>query len=578
LTNLGQTNDGRLAVKVGRLLGDSLVADGVISREQLDRALREAKANRELLGQALQRLGWASSDQILWALARQAGIEVDDLDTAIVDPELVRRFPESLLRAHRVLPLLREGHTLTAATSDIGNLAGVDELRRHSNLFVTLVAASEQQIVKQLDRVFAKDPGGALEVVHDRPSQAATTRSAPPAAGAPAGETQADDRSATMVVEQLLRKAIKEAASDIHIEPNETGIATRFRHDGMLRAGPTLPRAMYSSVLTRIKILANLNIAENRLPQDGRILHAIDDRRLDLRVSVFPTIHGENVAIRVLDKTRSFGLATLGMSTEELTVFRKCITRPHGLFLVTGPTGSGKTTTLYSALTEINTVERNIVTLEDPVEYELPGIRQTQVNTRSGLTFVVGLRALLRQDPDVMLVGEMRDLETVEIAIRAAMTGHLVFSTLHTNDALGAIPRLLDMGVPSYLLSSSLVGVLAQRLVRVICTQCRVKVSLSEAGAERLGELAKSLTTAYVGKGCKACGGRGYKGRIGVFEIVVPELLREVAKGTDPEHLKRIAAEKHLMVPMITQALAKVEAGVTTIDEVVRTVVSEVGA
>ena len=284
---------------------------------------------------------------------------------------------------------------------------------------------------------------------------------------------------------------------------------------------------------------------------------------------------GENVAIRVLDKTRSFGLSMLGMSPEELVVFHRCIKRPHGLFLVTGPTGSGKTTTLYSALTEINTVERNIVTLEDPVEYELAGIRQTQINMRSGLTFAVGLRALLRQDPDVMLVGEMRDLETVEIAIRSAMTGHLVFSTLHTNDALGAIPRLLDMGVPPYLLSSSLVGVLAQRLVRVICTQCRTKVSPAEAGAERLGELASRVTTAYVGKGCNACGGRGYKGRIGVFEIVVPELLREVAKGTSPEQMKRVAAEKHLMVPMITHALAKVAAGVTTVDEVVRTVFTE---
>ena len=580
MTTLGQNNEGRVAAKVGRLLGDCLVADGIITREQLDHALREAKAHRELLGQSLQRLGWATNDQILWALARQAGIEVVDLDTAIVDVDLVRTFPETILRTHRVLPLRREGHTLTAATSDIGNLAGVDELRRHSSLFVTLVAATEQQITAQLDLVFAKaSAGGAMEIIHSRSVEGTGARSGvatavpddlPP-------PTHAEDRSATMVVEQLLRKAIKEAASDIHIEPNETAIATRFRHDGMLRAGPTLPRAMYSSILTRIKILANLNIAENRLPQDGRILHAIDDRRLDLRVSVFPTIHGENVAIRVLDKTRSFGLSSLGMSPEELVVFRRCISRPHGLFLVTGPTGSGKTTTLYSALTEINTVERNIVTLEDPVEYELAGIRQTQVNTRSGLTFVVGLRALLRQDPDVMLVGEMRDLETVEIAIRAAMTGHLVFSTLHTNDALGAIPRLLDMGVPSYLLSSSLVGVLAQRLVRVICPQCRTKVSLAEAGAERLGELASRVTTAYVGKGCKACGGRGYKGRVGVFEIVVPELLREIAKGNDPNHIKRMATEKQLMVPMIIQALAKVEAGVTTVDEVVRTVFSEAG-
>ena len=572
---------------VSRFLGENLVADGIITREQLDRALREAKAHRELLGQALIRLGAATADQILLALARQAGVEVVDLDTAPIDMELVRSFPESLLRMHKVFPLRRDGHTLTAATSDIGNLTGVDELRRHSNLFVQLVAAGEGQILRHIDRVFGKAGEQPHYAAPERPTVSVATPdrragAAPPsgasltAAPAAAVAQAGDDRPATLVVDELLKKAVTEGASDIHIEPHETAVITRFRYDGLLRSGPKLPKAVYSSVLTRIKILAELNIAENRLPQDGRIMHTIGDKRLDMRVSCFPTLHGENIAIRVLDKSRSFGLDSLGFPQVDLSTFRKCIMRPHGLFLVTGPTGSGKTTTLYSALNEINSVEKNIVTLEDPVEYELAGIRQTQINTRAGLTFAVGLRALLRQDPDVMLVGEMRDLETVEIAIRAAMTGHLVFSTLHTNDALGAIPRLLDMGVPPYLISSALMGVVAQRLVRVICPQCKSSISSAEAGLHRLGELASRITATFAGKGCASCNGTGYRGRVGLFELLSPEGLNIMAAEHDPEALRQQALEAQVLVPMTEHAAERISAGVTTVEEVVRTVFSEV--
>ena len=548
-------------------MGEGLLADGVITKEQLDNALREGRTRRELLGQTIVRLGYATGDQILWALARQAGVEVVDVDTSQLDNELIRRFPESLLRMHRMLPLRRDGHTLTAATSDIGNLAGVDELRRLSNLFVTLVAAREQQILTALDRVFGKI-SEVREPLEPRPAAA---EPAPPAAA----DTTGDDRSAVTVVEDLLREAITEGASDIHIEPHETIIATRFRHDGILRPGPTLPRVLFSSVITRIKILADLNIAENRLPQDGRILHQIDSQRLDMRVSVFPTIHGENVAIRVLDKSRSFGLESLGMAQRELTLFRRCIMRPYGLFLVTGPTGSGKTTTLYSALAEINGVERNIVTLEDPVEYELEGIRQTQVNPRAGLTFAVGLRALLRQDPDVMLVGEMRDLETVEIAIRSSMTGHLVFSTLHTNDAIGAIPRLMDMGVPQYLISSSVIGVLAQRLVRRLCQKCKVKITLEKAGVHRLGEIASLVTATYEAKGCDACSQTGYRGRTGIFELFIPDMMRTKTFSGDPEVMKREAIETGALAPMNQQAAAAISSGDTSVAEIIRSVFSE---
>ncbi len=557
-------SDDRLALKVGGLLGEGLMSDGIITSAQLDRALREAKAHRELLGQTLVRLGFANSNQVLRALARQAGVDVLDVDVARLDAELIRRFPESLLRTHKILPLSQDGHTLTAATADVGNLTGVDELRRRSKLFVTLVVAEERQILGALDRVFGQPPGQTSEAPgKPRPDEV---------------DAAGDDRPAMLVVDELLRKAIKEGASDIHIEPQETIVVTRFRYDGLLHSGPRLPRGTFSSVLTRIKILADLNIAENRLPQDGRILHEIDGRRLDLRVSVFPTIHGENIAIRVLDKSRSFGLESLGMSAPQLVLFRRWIKRPFGLILVTGPTGSGKTTTLYSALNEINSVEKNIVTLEDPIEYELPGIRQTQINTRAGLTFLVGLRALLRQDPDVMLVGEMRDLDTVEIAIRSAMTGHLVLSTLHTNDALGAIPRLLDMGVAHYLLSSSLTGVIGQRLVRVICAQCRTQVAPEEAGLHRLGEIACRVSATFVGKGCAVCNRTGYRGRTGIFELLAAEGLNLTATGSDPEALKHKAIEGRVWVPMIEQAAEKISAGVTTVDEVIRSVFGEVEA
>ena len=560
-----------MVVMVGRLLGECLVVGGVITHDQLERGLHEAKTSGELLGQTVIRLGWATSDQILTALAKQAGIDLVDLDTTPMDFDVVRSFPDAFLRKERLLPLKRDGYTLTAATSDLGNLSGVDELRRQSNLFVTLVAAREDQIVQHLDEVFGKtgDPRSTTRVERagawDKPQVVVS-------------DAEADQRPAARVVEDLLTRAVNLGASDIHLEPYEGAIVTRFRHDGLLQPGPVLPRSIYSAVLTRIKILANLNIAENRLPQDGRIAYQVEDKRLDLRVSLFPTLYGENVSVRVLDRTRSFGLDTLGLPPEALTRFRRCLSRPHGLILVTGPTGSGKTTTLYSALSEISSVDKNIMTLEDPVEYELPAIRQAQVNPRAGFTFATGLRAILRHDPDVILVGEMRDPETAEIAIRSAMTGHLVFSTLHTNDAVGAIPRLLDMGVAPYLISSSLVAVLAQRLVRVICPVCKVKVTPGEAGAERLGESGRSLSATFVGKGCASCGGTGYRGRTGLFEflIIQSELQRLIAQGSDSEMLKRRALEG-TVVPMFHEALRKVSEGVTTVDEALRAVFSEMG-
>ncbi len=542
-------------------IGEYLLEVGLVKEEQLQLAQQEAQRSGELFGEVLVRLGFVTPDDLTMALAQQSGIPLVDLDIYPVDYSLLQTVPEPFLRKHRLLPIKQEGFTLTAVTANLANLAAVDELQRLTNLFVTVVAAKERQLLTLLDRVFAKPKAG--------PSPAAPQVGGE---GAIRPEVEgADQSSVVRLVEELFQKAGREGATDIHIEPQENALITRFRYDGMLQPGPALPRALHSAVVTRIKILSSMNISESRLPQDGRILHQDEGKRFDLRVSTFPTIHGENVSIRVLDKSRTFGLETLGLSPERMALFRRLILSPYGLILVTGPTGSGKTTTLYSALLEINSVDKNIMTLEDPVEYELPMIRQSQINVRAGFTFATGLRAILRHDPDVILVGEMRDLETVEITIRSALTGHLVFSTLHTNDAVGAIPRLVEMGVEPYLIASSLLAVLAQRLVRVICSNCKVEASPEEAGLARLGEAGEALQTAFVGKGCTLCNSTGYRGRTGVFEFleVTPKMIELITGRAEPEALRRLALEQG-MEPMFQDGLKKAAAGMTTVDEVIR--------
>ena len=375
------------------------------------------------------------------------------------------------------------------------------------------------------------------------------------------------------LVNQAIIRAVKEGATDIHLEPKEKELRSRFRIDGILHEGPTFPKNLQAAITTRIKIMANLNISESRLPQDGKIIFPVDKKHIDLRVSTLPNIFGENIALRILDKEKLvLGLEQLGFSPHNLSVFRDSILKSHGIILVCGPTGSGKTTTLYSALSYVNSKEKNIVTLEDPVEYELPELCQSQINLKQGFTFAGGLRAILRQDPDIILVGEMRDAETVEAAIRAAITGHLVFSTLHTNDAVGAIARLLDMGVEPYLLSSSLVAILGQRLVRCICPACKERVRPEEDLLKMVGmdEKSKGLLF-YQGKGCDRCYGTGYRDRIGIFEIlpVSSFLASLIAKGTDSQTLKNRAKEEG-MTTMMEDGLQKAVEGVTTLEEVVR--------
>ena len=536
----------------------------MITNEQLEVALREGRATGELLGEVLIRLGFATADDLSLALAEQAGIPRVELSTHRPAPELFSLIPEPFARRHTLVPVSREEFTLTMAMANIFDVTAIDELQRKTKLFIKVVSAKESDIKRALDLGYSVQ-GGRRAATEEEVGHAELRERA--AVASVSAETPV-----TKLVADLFQKASEEGATDIHINPDEKTVRTRFRFDGILHPGPALPRELHPSVVTRIKILAGLNISESRLPQDGRILYQDGPYRLDLRVSTFPTIHGENVVIRVLDKSRSFGLEQLGFSPENLVIFKRLIEKPYGLILVTGPTGSGKTTTLYSALSHINSLEVNIITLEDPVEYEIPLIRQCQINPRAGLTFVTGLRAVLRHDPDIILVGEMRDVETVETTVRAALTGHLVFSTFHTNDAVATIPRLLEMGVEPFLVASSLLAVLSQRLVRVICKNCKSEVTPDDELLNRVGSKAPEMVqTFYKGNGCAACNHTGYRGRVGIFEIlrVSARIAQLVTQQADHATLYKVALDEG-METMFQDGLKKVAAGVTTLEEVIR--------
>lgn len=549
-------------------LGERLVTSGFLTEDQLKLALDEQKKSGEPLGKLLQRLGYVSEEVVLTILADQAGMERVSLDTYGFEPEVLGLLPESFVRTHRIIPLAREGDLLTVAMADPFDIMAIEEIERLTNLYVEAKAATETDILKIINH-FYKEGRKHPQAVEDLLEEGKNLKLKP--------EQKEEDLAAVAPVVQLVNQtiiqAVKQEATDIHLEPKEKELCSRFRIDGILHEGPTFPKNLQPAITSRIKIMANLNISENRLPQDGRIAFLLDKKKIDLRVSTLPNIFGENIVLRVLDKEKLvLGLAHLGFSPLNLTVFKDSILRSHGIILVCGPTGSGKTTTLYSALSHLNSKEKNIVTLEDPVEYELPELCQSQINLRAGLTFASGLRAILRQDPDIIFVGEMRDTETIEVAMRAAITGHLVFSTLHTNDAADAIARLLDMGVEAYLLSSSLVAILAQRLVRLICPSCKERVRPEEdllriAG---IGEKGKGMLF-YRGKGCDQCYGTGYRGRIGIFEIlpVSPSITSLIVKGADSQTLKNKAREEG-MSTMMEDGLQKAVEGITTLEEVVR--------
>lgn len=549
-------------------LGQRLIEAGLIDEAKLQTAMREQQRTREHLGSILIRLGFVNEEAVAAALAAQARVKYIDLGQYSPQPEATQLVQENFARKHRVVPISFVGNTLVVAMADPLDVLTLDHLRRLAKCPVEVVGATESEVGKTLDRAYGV--GGGWSEVVDQSLHHVEGRKG----GEPVGELEAAQEPPIIrLIDNLIVRAVQEGATDIHVEPEEKLVRNRFRVDGILRHGPHVPKELQGAITARIKVMANMDIAENRLPQDGRISFHYGAREIDLRVSTFPTTQGENLVLRILDRSKLvLGLEQLGFAPDQLTTLKRLLLHPNGIILASGPTGSGKTTTLYSALMYLNSEERNIMTIEDPVEYEIPGIRQSQVNVKAGLTFAGGLRSILRQDPDIIMVGEMRDQETVDIAVRAALTGHLVFSTLHTNDAAGAIPRLTDMGAPPFLVSSALILVVAQRLVRVICANCKEEAAPDPVLIRRLGLQAKEgELKVFQGKGCDKCGQTGYRGRIGIYELltITPELTPLILERADAGAIRR-AARAQGMRTMVEDGIRKAIRGLTTLEEVAR--------
>lgn len=549
-----------------RKLGEILVDLGHISLGQLEEALQEQQSSGGLLGEVLVRLGYIDANQLAQARAGQYDVDYEKVTPESVQPEAVARVPANMAKTLNALPLRIEDNKLVVAMMNPLDVDAIDDLQRYTGMYIKVVYTNPDDLLRAIDFHYSTT-AIAFETLDDVISSAETT---------PSGEEEnledlrraVEDAPVVRLVNLLLLEAINGRASDVHLEPRRTHMEVRYRIDGELQHVRNIPRQMMAACISRIKVMADMDIAERRVPQDGRITIKVEGRQVDLRVSTLPIQYGERVVMRVLDRDRNIRqLDELGFSPRNLMAFRWLLQRPNGIILVTGPTGSGKTTTLYAALREVRSERCNIITCEDPIEYELEGINQSNVNEKAGLTFAAQLRAILRQDPDVVLVGEIRDQETAEIACRAAMTGHLVLSTLHTNDAVSAIPRLIDMGVEPFLISSSLAGVVAQRLVRVICPHCKQEYEPTLAEISVIG---RSVEKLYRGAGCPACGGRGYLGRISVHEVLVVDeeirslIVQHVSNGQILE-----AALRKGVVPMSQDSIEKAIQGITTLEEVI---------
>jgi type IV pilus assembly protein PilB len=555
-------------------LGDLLLENGVISKAQLEEALRVQRETGERLGRVLVSLGYVTERDILEVLEYQLGIVQVDLANLSIDPLLMESIPERFIRRHKVVPIRREGHRLRVAMADPLNVVAIDDLRLITGCEIEPVLASEKDIENVIQKHFGlQDLEKVVEEMPDYELLDTGTVNLDPA------ELLEDEAPVVRLAHSLILQAIQEEASDIHIEHLEDQVRVRYRVDGLLREVTTLPRKFRLPLVSRLKIMAALDIAEKRVPQDGRIQIRYRERDIDLRVSTMPTAFGEKVVIRILDKTRMIRkLDDLGFTPPNLERLRQILRHPYGMVLITGPTGSGKTSTLYAILNELNVPERNLITIEDPVEYLLPGVNQIPIRPRAGLTFSRGLRSILRQDPDIIMVGEIRDTETAEIAVRAATTGHLVFSTLHTNEAVGALSRLTDMGVEPYLVASAVLGVVAQRLVRVLCPRCRESYALPVGVPERffMGLTPEEPVTVYRSKGCPHCNGQGFRGRTAIAEVLLltPPIRRLVNEKADAETLQRQAVQEG-MVPMKEDGLEKARRGITTVGEVMRVAYAE---
>jgi len=566
-------------VETRKLIGEILENLGLVTQAQIEEGLRVQRKTGERLGQTLVKLGYITNGDVCRGLATQFGLEPIKLSDKDVPPKVIAKVTPELARRHRMVPFKEEDGTLVVAIADPLNLFAIDNLKLFLGCDVKAVLTTEDEITQALEKYYGPEEATVDRMIRElaEADSSSLKKEYVSSIGTKATE---DEAPIIKLVSLLILEAFNERASDIHIEPLEDKLRVRYRIDGVLHEVPGPPKRLQGSITSRIKIMAKLDIAEKRLPQDGRIRFALRGKDIDLRVSTIPSLYGESVVLRILDKSSLLmGLDKLGFSAFDKARFERLINIPNGIVLVTGPTGSGKTTTLYSALSSINKPDRKLITVEDPVEYQLPGINQVQVKPQIGLTFANSLRAMLRQSPDIIMVGEIRDLETAEIATRVALTGHLVFSTLHTNDATGAITRLIDMGIAPYLVASSLQGVVAQRLIRTICDSCKEEYIPKEEEKVSLNIGAKDMEgiTFYKGKGCQECGQTGYKGRIGIFEIlIITDEIKELifTKATD----SAIKAKAHElgMKTLREDGKRKVSEGIITIDEVIRVTQAEI--
>lgn len=558
-----------MAKREKKSLEQILLEYKVLTKEQIDTALSQCQKTGKPLKEILISGGFISEEKLVPYLAEQLEVPYIDLNSFIIHPEVVTSIPESVAKKHRCVPIFRVKDVLTVAMADPLDFHAVDTVKKHAKCEIKAVMATPTGISSIIQKYYGIS--GSIEDALKGFDVSALTREIKEK-----GETTeslnklVSEAPVIKLVELIIEDAVRRGASDIHLEPEESRLATRMRVDGLLHESTPLPKILQEAVISRIKILSELDIAQKRMPQDGKIKAKTCGKEIDLRVSTYPGPFGEDVVLRVLDKaTATVGLDKLGFSAGNLKQFETLITAPNGIILVTGPTGSGKSTTLYSALSKINTPDKKIITIEDPIEYQMQGIRQSQINPRAGFTFASGLRAMLRHDPDVIMVGEIRDLETAEISVQAALTGHLVFSTLHTNDAPSAVTRLIDMGIEPFLISSSLLGVMAQRLVRVICPKCKESY-------EPLPEILAQMnlpegTKFYKGKGCNSCMNTGFSGRSMVSELMtVSSKIRElILKRVSSSELKEIAC-KEGMVTIRQDGINKVTSGQTTIEEIMR--------
>ena len=562
------------------LLGQLLIDKKLITAEQLDGALKEQKKSGGFLGNVLLKMGHISQDELFPVLAEQLGVEYVKLRSREINPGVIEKVPAKFASHYKLIPLDMKGNVLTIAVTNPLDIHTMDDIKLLLGYDTRAVLASEDDIVEAIRKYYgvgadtlekmmvgAEAGREGLEIETSRTEDI---------------EDMARDASIIKFVNQVFLQAYKDRATDIHIEPYEDEMKVRYRIDGVLY-DTTIPPSIkhfQSAIISRVKIMSNLNIAEKRLPQDGRIRIKVAGEELDLRVSILPTPYGESVDIRLLSTNIRFGLESLGLLEKDLKLMAEMIKKPHGIIFVTGPTGSGKTTTLYACLTRINANENKIITIEDPIEYQVRGITQIQVQPRIGLTFAQGLRSMLRHDPDIMMVGEVRDFETAEITIRVALTGHLVFSTLHTNDAAGGVTRLLDMGIDPYLVASSVECFIAQRLVRLICPACKRQVKpskeiLRELGVEKITDISKIKFCE--GKGCDECKHTGYKGRTAIYEVlVIDSAIRDLVMARESADKIKDKAIEHGMRALRQDGWEKIKNGLTTPAEVLRVTEAEI--